>query len=138
MLNAQRRTAHQRPPEPMASTNVRSRRRNQTMPLQSRTAALSAETVMTATGGVPWPSSAHRKPSTTPTMGLHAYASRQMSGTRLLGYTTGVRNNQSCVANGTAYITSRYSTFSAESQKPTPSADASSSKTTAGSHSSEG
>src|SRR5262249_46975134 len=40
---------------------------------------------------------------------------------RLLGYAIGVANIQNCNRNGMAYLTSRYSTLSADSHKPTPS-----------------
>jgi len=55
----------------------------------------------------PVPSSAQRKPSTTPTIGLSAYSVRHRSGTRLLGYTIGVAYSHTCTRKGTTYWMSR-------------------------------
>src|SRR5262245_49417503 len=80
------------------------------------------EIITVASGPAVDPSSAQRNPSTTPTIGLSAKSGRQASGTMEVGYTTGVAKNHSCARNGSVYRISRYLTFSAESQKPTPSA----------------
>ncbi|MGZ5135338.1 MAG: hypothetical protein ACXWCG_09315, partial [Flavitalea sp.] len=56
--------------------------------------AINTETNKIEPGALPTPSNAHRKPSTTPTIGLIAYRVRHCSGTMLLGYAIGVKNIQ--------------------------------------------
>src|SRR5436309_3181881 len=68
------------------------------------------------------PSSDQRKPSIKPTAGLRLNRKRQRSGTRLVEYTTGLAYIQTWIRNGKAYMKSRYCTFSAESQRLTPTA----------------
>ena len=65
------------------------------------------ETIIIGPGAVSVLKSAHRKPSTTPTIGLIPYIVLHGSGNRLLGYAIGVAKSQNCVKNGTAYLTSR-------------------------------
>src|SRR5687768_12184967 len=107
-------------------------RRKKNAPPTSSASAAKADTAIIGPGRVSVPRSAHRNPSTTPTIGFSAYTVRHCSGRRLLGYAIGVANIQSCVRNGTTWRTSRNSTFSADSQSPTPSAVASASAMNAG------
>src|SRR5215217_8124482 len=105
------------------------------MPLIMMTVAATAETANIAPGGVPPPSSDHRKPSTTPTIGFSPYSAwKKGSLIRLDGYAIGVANIQNCRMNGTTYRMSRYCTLSAESHSPTPSAVTSASSKQMGSH----
>jgi len=77
---------------------------------------------------------AHRNPSTAPTIGLRAKSVRQRGPTSPLAYATGVAKNQSWTRKGSACRTSRYATFSADSHRPVPSAAVVASSTNAGSH----
>ena len=52
----------------------------------------------------------------------------------VLEYATGVANSQNCEMNGTTYRTSRYSTFNAESHRPTASAVTKANSRNSGSH----
>src|SRR5437016_5778922 len=99
----------------------------------SRTTAVADDTATIGPGDVFVPRRAHRKPSTTPTMGLMPYHVRHGSFSRLLGYAIGVANSQTWVRNGTMYRTSRKCTLSAESQSPTPNAVTSASRRNKGS-----
>ena len=87
-------------------------------PGTSNPTIITALAIMTRKSGLCCPSKAHRNPSITPAIGLRLYSSRHFSGTRLTGYVTGVTNIQICTRNGTAWATSRYLTFNAESQRP--------------------
>src|SRR5713101_324760 len=86
-------------------------------------------------GGWPRPVMAHRKPSITPAIGFNPYSHRHLSGTSELGYATGDANIQNWTANGTTYLTSRYSAFSADIHNPTPSAVSTARSSNRGSHS---
>src|SRR5664279_6396265 len=77
-------------------------------PPKSRTTTAAEDTQIIAPGLPPRPSREYRKPSMTPAIGFRPYQARYLAGTRLLGYTTGVANNQNCVTNGMTYLTSRY------------------------------
>src|SRR5688500_8810945 len=97
--------------------------------------ATAEDTASIGPGATFVPSSAHRNPSTTPTIGLMPYTVRQGSGRRLLGYAIGVAYIQNWVRNGTVCRTSRNCTFTAASHRPTPSEVINASRTKAGSSS---
>src|ERR1700687_4637182 len=96
--------------------------------------AVMDEAAMIGPGALFVPSSAQRKPSTTPTMGFKPYIVRHGSCKRLLGYAIGVANIQNCVMKGTIYFTSRNSTFSADNHSPTPREVINARSTNNGSH----
>src|ERR1700687_2524003 len=96
-------------------------RRKYNAPVASSATATPADTHNIRPGGGV-PSKAQRNPSTPPTIGFSAYTVRQGSLSKLLGYATGVAKSQNWLKNGTTKRTSRYSTLSAESQRPTPRA----------------
>src|SRR5713226_7743388 len=101
----------------------------------STTATPAADASSSGPGACPCPVSAHRNPSITPAMGFRPYSQRHRSGTSELGYATGDANIQNCTANGTTYLTSRYSAFSADIHNPTPSAVSTARSSNRGSHS---
>src|SRR5438045_8818705 len=104
------------------SANVLSVFRKYSSPPTSIAITATTDTIRIGPGGVALPSSAQRKPSTTPAMGFSPSSARHGSGTRLLGYATGVANIQLWVRKGIVYRTSLYFTLSADSHRPTASA----------------
>src|SRR5438067_12406660 len=67
------------------SAKLDSIRRKYARPVISNRSTTVAETQMSGPGYPAFPSSAQRKPSTTPAIGLNAYKDRQRSALRLLG-----------------------------------------------------
>src|SRR6202050_820703 len=102
------------------SAKVFPMRRKKEAPPTSKPSDTSADTQTMLPGEAVRPNSAQRNPSTTPLIGLRPYHQCQGSRIRLLGYAIGVASIQNCTRNGTTYLTSRNSTFRAESQRPTP------------------
>src|SRR5258705_6217680 len=99
----------------------------------SNTITTATDTNSIAPGGSVSPNNAKRNPSTTPAIGFSPYSARQRSGTIELGYATGVANSQNWIRKLIVYRTSRYCTFSADSQRPTPNAVETASRINAGS-----
>src|SRR5207247_1855177 len=79
------------------SANVVSVWRKYTKPPTRRRATATVDTASNGPGACDVPSSAQRKPSTTPAIGFRPRSARHFADTRVLGYATGVANSQNWV-----------------------------------------
>src|SRR6266851_8328590 len=116
------------------SATVDSMRLKKKRPPTKTRATMAEEASRSRLGAWPRPAMAQRNPSITPAIGFSPYSQRHRSGTSVLGYATGDANIQNCTANGTTYLTSRYSAFSADIHNPTPSAVSTARSSSSGSH----
>src|SRR5579884_615335 len=91
-------------------------------PTSSRTTTPNDSSSRCAIRAAWWPNSAQRKPCTTPVIGLTPIHCRHAMGKTSHEYAIGVAKSHACTRNGTVYWTSRYFTFSAESQIVTATA----------------